>query len=48
MVTVVAILVLLGFVAVVLTLAVRFAPQTRAGACCAPADPARDRRMRGA
>jgi hypothetical protein len=45
---VLALLVLLAFVAVVLTLAVRFAPETRDGACCAPADPERDRRMRGA
>ena len=41
-------LVLLGFVAVVLTLAVRFAPQTRGRSCCAPADPDRDLRMRDA
>lgn len=44
----VALIALLGFVAVVIALSVRFAPQTRDRACCAPADPARDRRMRGA
>jgi hypothetical protein len=41
-------LALLGFVVVVLTLAVRFAPETRDRSCCAPADPDRDRRMRDA
>ena len=41
-------LALLAFLAVVLTLAVRFAPETRDRSCCAPADPERDLRMRGA
>ncbi|MFC5176622.1 hypothetical protein [Nocardioides taihuensis] len=42
------VVVLLVFVAVVLALAVRFAPETRGRSCCAPVDPDLDLRMRGA
>ena len=41
-------LVLVGFLVVVGALAVRFRDRTRGQACCTPADPDRDLRMRPA
>ena len=42
----VALMCLIGFVAVVGTLAFTQAPRTRGRSCCAPADPLQDLRMR--
>jgi len=41
------VLLVLGFLALVLGLAMSFGDRTRGISCCAPADPARDLRMRG-